>query len=277
MLKVLRPARNKQTQGFSAKHPAYDIDDIPDTNYRASLDGTVTQSKNSETKNWQNTGKLTTRDYGNYIKIKGEVDGKTVYQLGAHFQKGTVLSKGKKVKAGQVVAQAGKTGNIRPLHGGDGSHSHTEYRDSQNKKIKVKFVEKTDIIKPMTEIENRAFTNLKIYRNTRKQGREGNFESFVNAIIGSDRDIYIILQNKKKEMVNEEVSVLIPTTSKRFRLNREERIKIAKGGAIATSAALVTYLLEVIPTIDFGNASVLVGAITAILVNILRQLNKRSK
>ena len=140
MLKVPQPSKNKRTQGYSSKHKAYDFDDIPDKNYYSSLYGKVVQSKNSETKNWINTGKLTTRDYGNYIKIKGEVDGETVYQLGAHFQQGTVLSKGTEVKRGQVVAQAGRTGNIRPMHGGDGSHSHTEYRNSVNKNIPVVFV-----------------------------------------------------------------------------------------------------------------------------------------
>ena len=147
MLKVLRPSKNKQTQGYSKRHPAYDHDDIPDTNYYSSLFGKVIQAKKSETKNWKNTGKLTTRDYGNYIIIKGEVDGKTVFQLGAHFQPGTVLSKGTEVKRGQVVAQAGKTGNIRPMHGGDGSHSHTEYRDANNKNFPVVFVKNGEVDK----------------------------------------------------------------------------------------------------------------------------------
>lgn len=129
------------TGGYTKRHKAYDFDDIPDKNYCSSLYGKVVLSKNSETKNWRNTGKLTTRDYGNYIKIKGEVNGKTIFQLGAHFQSGTVLPKGTEVKAGQVVAQAGKTGNIRPMHGGDGSHSHTEYRDSDEKNFAVKFVD----------------------------------------------------------------------------------------------------------------------------------------
>ena len=147
MLKVLRPSKNKQTQGYSSKHKGYDFDDIPDKNYYSSFYGKVILSKNSETKGWQNTGKLTTRDYGNYIKIKGEVDGKTVFQLGAHFKPGTVLPKGTEVKRGQVVAQAGKTGNIRPMHGGDGSHSHTEYRDANNRNFPVVFVKNGEAAK----------------------------------------------------------------------------------------------------------------------------------
>lgn len=147
MIKVLKPSKNKQTQGYSTKHKGYDFDDIPDKNYYSSFFGKVILAKNSETKSWQNTGKLTTNDYGNYIKIKGEVDGKVVYQLGAHFQTGTVLPKGAEVKRGQVVAQAGKTGNIRPMHGGDGSHSHTEYRDADNKNFPVVFVENGEVDK----------------------------------------------------------------------------------------------------------------------------------
>lgn len=151
MLKVLRPSKNKQTQGYSEKHKAYDFDDIPDKNYYSSLYGTVVQAKNSETKTWRNTGKLTTNDYGNYIKIKGEIDGKTYYQLGAHFQPGTVLPKGTEVKRGQVVAQAGKTGNCQPVGGGDGSHSHTEYRNGDSKNIPVAFVENGTEVKEVKE------------------------------------------------------------------------------------------------------------------------------
>lgn len=151
MIKVLRPSKNKLTGGYTTRHKAYDFDDIPDKNYCSSLYGKVILSKNSETKNWRNTGKLTTRDYGNYIKIKGEVDGKTVFQLGAHFQTGSVLPKGTGVKRGQVVAQAGKTGNIRPMHGGDGSHSHTEYRDENEKNMSVAFVKNGEIDKKEME------------------------------------------------------------------------------------------------------------------------------
>ncbi len=144
-MKVLRPTKNKQTQGYSSKHPAYDHDDIPDPNCVASFYGKIIQSKNSETKNWRSYGKLTTNDYGNYLINKGEVDGKTVYQLGAHFKPGTVLPKGTEVKPGQVIAQAGKTGNIRAMHGGDGSHSHWEYRNSDKKNIKVTFTNKIEV------------------------------------------------------------------------------------------------------------------------------------
>lgn len=145
MIKVLRPSKNKQTQGYSDGHKGYDHSGKGDQNYYSSIYGKVTQSKNSETENWQKKKgeKLTTKDYGNYIKIKGEVDGKVVYQLGAHFKQGTVLSVGTEVSRGQVVAQVGNTGNSTA------KHSHTEYRDSGNKNFSVTFVENEEEDKPM--------------------------------------------------------------------------------------------------------------------------------
>ena len=155
-MKVLRPSKNVQTGGYSASHKGYDMDAEPDVNYVSSFYGKVVQAKNSETRNWQafkandpykdtRGGQLLTADYGNYIKIKGEVDGKTVYQLGAHFKTGTVLPVGTEVKKGQVVAQAGNTGNST------GSHSHTEYRDENNVNFPVEFTQEID--QPINEME----------------------------------------------------------------------------------------------------------------------------
>ena len=135
-MKVLKPVGkdNPLTQGYKTTHKGYDHDDKPDTNYYSSIYGKVTQAKNSETKNWINNGTLTNNDYGNYIKIKGEVDGQVVYQLGAHFEQGSVLPVGTEIQRGQIVAKIGNTGNST------GSHCHTEYRDSDNKNMPVEFV-----------------------------------------------------------------------------------------------------------------------------------------
>jgi len=146
MLKVLKPNKNKQTQGYSETHKGYDHSGKGDQNYYSSFYGKVVQAKNSETENWLNEGKLTTNDYGNYIKIKGEVDGETYHQLGAHFKQGTVLPVGTEVKRGQVVAQIGNTGNSTA------AHSHTEYRDKDNKNIRVEFVENQEETNEMEKL-----------------------------------------------------------------------------------------------------------------------------
>lgn len=135
MLKVLRPSKNKVTQGYSDKHKAYDFSGKGDLNAYSSLFGKVIQSKNSETKNWINKGTLTTADYGNYCKIKGEINGKIFYQLCAHLEPGTVLQKGEDVKRGQVIGKIGNTGNSTARH------VHVEYRDENNHNIPVEFVE----------------------------------------------------------------------------------------------------------------------------------------
>jgi hypothetical protein len=139
-MKVRRPTGkdNRLTQGYSVKHKGYDNSAKPDPNYYSSFAGVVTQAKNSETKNWINNGTLTTADYGNYIKIKAEVDGATVYQLGAHFQAGSVLPVGTKVQAGQVVAQIGNTGNST------GAHCHSEYRNKDNVNFPVEFTDQVE-------------------------------------------------------------------------------------------------------------------------------------
>lgn len=153
-MRVLKPTKNKQTGGYSVDHKGYDNSGLPDPNYKSSFFGKVVQCKNSENRNWiankvgdpykptNGVRKLKTEDYGNYIKIKGTVDGKTVYQLGAHFKQGTVLPVGTEVSAGQTVAQIGNTGNST------GSHCHTEYRDEKDVNFSVEFVDEIEAEKP---------------------------------------------------------------------------------------------------------------------------------
>lgn len=157
-MKVLRPSKNKLTGGYSNSHKAYDHSGKGDQNYYSSFYGKVTQAKNSETKNWINKGTLTTADYGNYLVIRGEVDGETYYQLGAHFKAGTVLPKGAEVQRGQVVAQIGNTGNST------GAHSHTEYRDKDNHNISVSFAE--EIEKPVNNMQTEEQIIIDVYKAT---------------------------------------------------------------------------------------------------------------
>src|SRR3990167_10369186 len=172
-MKVLRPTNNKQTGGYSSDHKGYDHDDIPDPNYKSSFFGKVVQAKNNETRNWlankagdpykpaTGTRKLMTEDYGNYIKIKGEVDGKAVYQLGAHFKQGTVLPVGTEVKRGQVVAQIGNTGNSTA------KHCHTEYRDEKNINFSVQFIdEDTPAPKPENNMVTKEQVIIDSYKAT---------------------------------------------------------------------------------------------------------------
>jgi len=149
-MKVLRPSKNKLTGGYTSSHKGYDHSGRGDLNYYSSIYGKVIQAKNSETRNWgankandpyktdPRRPKLLTEDYGNYLIIKGEVDGKTVQQLGAHFEQGSVLPKGTEVKAGQIIARIGNTGNST------GAHSHTEYRDADHNKFPVEFIDKVE-------------------------------------------------------------------------------------------------------------------------------------
>lgn len=166
MLKVLKPNRNKQTGGYTPDHHGYDHSGSGDQNCYSSFYGVVVQSKNSEERTWQvntpsdpykvqgKTRKLLTEDYGNYIKIKGEVDGQVVYQLTAHLKKGTVLSTGTEVKKGQIVAQIGSTGNST------GPHSHTEYRDVNNVNFAVEFVDEEPSPTPIMEDKKQTIIDL---------------------------------------------------------------------------------------------------------------------
>lgn len=172
MLKVLKPNKNKLVTngGYTKEHRGYDHSGKGDPNYYSSFYGIVVQSKNVETRTWiansktdpwyveGKTRKLTTNDYGNFIKIKGEIDGTAVYQLGAHFKPGTVLEEGTEVKKGQVVAQIGSSGNS------SGNHSHTEYRDANEVNFEVEFVDETEEPKPIMEDKRQQI--IDIYKGT---------------------------------------------------------------------------------------------------------------
>ncbi|GIW70317.1 MAG: hypothetical protein KatS3mg101_1064 [Patescibacteria group bacterium] len=80
-------------------------------------------------------GKLITEDYGNYCKIRGEIEGKNYYFLYAHLEAGSVLPVGSEVKVGQVIGQIGNTGNSTA------PHLHFEVRDENNNNIPVEFVD----------------------------------------------------------------------------------------------------------------------------------------
>lgn len=61
------------------------------------------------------------------------------------------------------------------------------------------------------------------------------------------------------------------TTSKKYSLNKEDGLKILKGAGIATGGALLTYILQVVANVDFGEYTPVVVAISGILVNAARK------
>lgn len=58
----------------------------------------------------------------------------------------------------------------------------------------------------------------------------------------------------------------------RFKLNKEDLLKVAKGAGIAVAGALLVYVAEVIPEIDFGVYTPFVVALAGVLVNAGRKL-----
>lgn len=57
-------------------------------------------------------------------------------------------------------------------------------------------------------------------------------------------------------------------------LNKENGKKILRGATIAMGGALCTYLLEIIPGLDFGSLTPMVVGIISILINTIRETLK---
>lgn len=55
--------------------------------------------------------------------------------------------------------------------------------------------------------------------------------------------------------------------SEKFKLNKEDGLKILKGAGIALAGALLTFLAELLPNIDFGQYTLVVAPILSILIN----------
>lgn len=65
--------------------------------------------------------------------------------------------------------------------------------------------------------------------------------------------------------------------SNRFQLNREDGKKILVGAGIAAGGALLTYLLEILPNVDFGELTPVVVAVLSILINAGRKFLEGKK
>ena len=149
-MKVHRPTDNPITRGYSSTHRGYDFSGLnrPDE-VRSGKDGTIVERVDEYATNWTNTGILTTKDYGNYIKVKHD-DG--TFALYAHLKKGSSFVKGTRVLSGQVIARIGNTGNST------GPHLHAEYRTAGNVNTSVEWYTepKTDTI----PVDKAVFENL---------------------------------------------------------------------------------------------------------------------
>lgn len=64
-----------------------------------------------------------------------------------------------------------------------------------------------------------------------------------------------------------DIPIVNEQASERFTLNKEDLQKIVKGAVIALSGALLTYLLQVLPNVDFGVYTPTVVAVASILIN----------
>lgn len=60
--------------------------------------------------------------------------------------------------------------------------------------------------------------------------------------------------------------------SKRFRLNKEDLIKILIGLCIAMAGAGLTYLTDIIANVDFGEYTPMAVAGWSVIVNLVRKL-----
>jgi len=55
--------------------------------------------------------------------------------------------------------------------------------------------------------------------------------------------------------------------STKYSLNKEDGIKILKGAGYAVGGVLVTYLLSILPNIDFGEYTLVIVPIASVLLN----------
>lgn len=177
-MKIFRPSENPITQSYSATHRGYDFggNNLPDA-VRASQDGVIVERVDSYNTNWRNTGALTTRDYGNYIKVR-HTDG--THELHAHLRQGSALLINTRVKAGQIIARIGNTGNST------GPHLHYEFRNSSNQVIPVEFIQGGGgvDVNELDKVRKERDDNWNLYQKALKdqdalrKARDDNWNSF---------------------------------------------------------------------------------------------------
>jgi len=68
------------------------------------------------------------------------------------------------------------------------------------------------------------------------------------------------------------VNVKVESKSAKYKLNKHDLMKLTKGAGVAMGGALVTYLLQLLPNVDFGEYTVVVVGVLSIGLNSLRKL-----
>jgi hypothetical protein len=122
-MSFIRPINDstpKVTNPFSSTHKGTDYGYNVGEPVYASESGEIIASVNNYTTSWITSGALTTKDYGNYIKIRHQNNYTTLY---AHLRHDSLLfGVGQQVEKGQKIAEVGNTGNS------SGPHLHWEIR-----------------------------------------------------------------------------------------------------------------------------------------------------
>jgi len=60
-------------------------------------------------------------------------------------------------------------------------------------------------------------------------------------------------------------------SSEKLKLNKEDGAKILKGAGIAVAGALLVYVVEILPNVDFNAYTPIVVALAGVLVNSARK------
>ena len=59
--------------------------------------------------------------------------------------------------------------------------------------------------------------------------------------------------------------------SKKYKLNKEDSLKLLKGAGIAIGGALIVYAAEMLPQIEFGAFTAIAVALGGLLINLARK------
>ena len=116
----LKSSKMDVTRPFTNNHLGIDYRMRQGDPVHAVADGRVTFAVSDIKSHWKNEGELSTRDYGNFIKIDHNNGYSSLY---AHLEyKSLMVKTGDTVVKNQIIGKAGNTGNS------NGVHLHFEFR-----------------------------------------------------------------------------------------------------------------------------------------------------